>query len=231
MPASSEVQAAVDWLKRHGTKATLQKMAGYAIPPERAFGVPMRDIQALAKRLGHNHELALGLWATGCYEARILAAYVDEAARVTPAQMQAWTHDFDNWGICDTVCFVLFDRTRHAWKFARQWAKHKDEFVKRAAFALVWSLTVHDKNAADALFIEALDWIERAATDDRHFVKKAVNMALRAIGKRNAALNSAAAATAKKLAVMNERSAQWVGKDALREITSSKVLHRVAAAG
>jgi 3-methyladenine DNA glycosylase AlkD len=134
--------------------------------------------------------------------------------------MADWSRDFDNWAICDTVCFALFDRTPHAWSMAERWAQSRDEFVKRAAFALLWGLTKHDKSASDALFIEGLRWIERAAADDRNFVRKAVNMALRAIGKRNPALHAAAVGSAKRLAVSPEPAARWVGKDALRELTS-----------
>ena len=154
----------------------------------------------LAKRLGRNHELAAALWDTGWYEARMLTSFVDEPARVTPAQMDRWCRDFDNWAICDTVCFHLFDRTPHAWAKVAQWRDRRDEFVKRAAFALLWSLTVHDKRADDEPFAEGLPLIERAATDERNFVKKAVNMALRAIGKRNPALNAAAVTVARRLA-------------------------------
>jgi 3-methyladenine DNA glycosylase AlkD len=139
------VRSAIEWLERHGTRATREGMARYNIPSDRAFGVPMREIQALAKQLGRNHELADALWASSWYEARLLAAYVDDPALVTPAQMDRWSRDFDNWGVCDTVCFALFDRTPHAWTKVEKWATRRAEFVKRAAFALLWGLTVHDK--------------------------------------------------------------------------------------
>lgn len=149
--------------------------------------------------------------------------------RVTAAQMDRWCRDFDNWGICDTLCFNLFDRTPHAWTKVAEWSDQPDEFVKRAAFALLWGLTVHDKRADDDPFIRSLLLIERAATDERPFVKKAVNMALRAIGKRNPALNAAAVAVAKRLADSAQSSARWVGKDALRELNSPSVTRRLAA--
>ena len=158
----------------------------------------------------------------------MLAAYVDEPASVTPTQMDRWCRDFDNWGICDTVCFALFDRTPHAWRKVEQWSGRRDEFVKRAAFALLWGLTVHDKHAGDEPFVQGLRLIERAATDDRHFVKKSVNMALRAVGKRNSALNAAAVTVAKLLAASPQAAAQWVGKDALRELTGPSVSRRLA---
>ena len=205
-------------LKRNGSKAGLAGMARYAIPSERAFGVPMRQIQALAKQLGRDHALAKELWASGWYEARTLAAYVDDPAQVTATQMDRWCRDFDNWAICDTVCFALFDRTPHAWAKVDKWASSRDEYVKRAAFALLWGLTVHDKKSDDAPFRRGLVLIERAATDDRLYVKKAVDMALRATGKRNSALRAAAIATATTLSTSNDKTAQWIGKHALREV-------------
>lgn len=223
-----EVQGALDWLKRKSSKAKLEGMARYAIPSEKAFGVSMSDIQALAKSLGRRHELAVALWKTDWYEARMLAAYVDEPTCVTSAQMDQWCRQFDNWAICDTICFALFDRTPHAWSKVNRWCESREEFVKRAAFALLWGLTVHDKSAGDELFVESLQLIERAATDERNFVKKAVNMALRSIGKRNATLRAAALVMAKRLAALEDPSARWVGKDALRELSSPAVARRLA---
>lgn len=187
-----EVRSAVAWLKRHSTKATRDGMARYGVPSDNALGVTMANMKELAKELGRTHELAAALWDTGWYEARMLASLIDEPSRVTPSQMERWCGDFDNWGICDTVCFALFDRTPHAWTKVAQWQDRDEEFIKRAAFALLWGLTVHDKRSSDAAFLEGLGFIERAATDDRHYVKKSVNMALRATGKRNAALHGAA---------------------------------------
>jgi 3-methyladenine DNA glycosylase AlkD len=224
-----DADRAIAWLKAKGRKATRDGMARYNIPSDRAFGVAMREIQALAKQMGKRHAVALELWTSGWYEARLLAAYVDEPDRVTAAQMDRWCRDFDNWGVCDTVCFALFDRTPHAWRKVEQWAGRREEFVKRAAFALLWGLTVHDKQAGDAQFIAALKLVERAAPDDRHLVKKAVNMALRAVGKRNRALNDASVATAKRLAASAHAAAAWVGKDALRELTSPGVAKRLSA--
>ena len=223
-----EVESALTWLKGHGTKRSREGMARYAIPSDHAFGVSMANMKVLAKRLGRNHELAAALWDTGWYEARMLATLIDEPARVTPAQMDRWCRDFDNWAICDTACFALFDRTPHAWTKVAEWSGKRDEFAKRAAFALLWGLTVHDKQAADRQFDQGLRIIERGATDERHFVKKAVNMALRAIGKRNPALNAAAVATARRLAELTSPSARWVGKDALRELTGPSVARRLA---
>jgi len=224
-----EVQSALTWLKRHSTRATRDGMARYAIPSDHAFGVTMKDMKALGKKLGRNHELAKALWETGVYEARMVCSFVADPALTTPAQMDRWCRDFDNWGICDTMCFNLFDRTPHAWAKVRQWSRKRNEFEKRTAFALLWSLTVHDRRATDEQFVHGLVLIERAAGDDRHFVKKAVNMALRAVGKRNIALNAAAVAVARRLADSPEAAARWVGKDALRELTSPSVARRLKA--
>lgn len=224
-----QVKAAVASLKRIATKMVREGMARYGLPSVNALGVSVGDIQKVAKRLGRDHDLAVALWDTGWYEARMLAAYVDEPERVTPAQMDRWCRDFDNWGICDTVCFALFDRTPHAWGKVSQWANRREEFTKRAAFALLWGLTVHDKQADDAPFVEGLVLVEHAATDERHFVKKSVNMALRAIGKRNRSLNAAAATLAHRLSASSSDAARWIGKDALRELVSRSVKKRLAA--
>ena len=228
-PLADQVRSTLAWLESHSTKRTLEGMARYAIPSDNALGVAVSDIRVLAKRLGRSHELAAGLWETGVYEARMLASFVDEPERVTPAQMDRWCRDFDNWAICDTLCFHLFDKTPHAWGKVAQWAGREEEFVKRAAFALLWGLAAHDKRAADAQFVEALRFVERAAGDERNFVKKAVNMALRAVGKRNPALNAAAVAVARRLAGSPQAAARWVGKDALRELTGPSVTRRLAA--
>jgi len=226
---AGEVQSALQWLKSHSTKATRDGMARYAIPSDKAFGVSMKDMKALGKKLGRNHELAAALWDTDVYEARMVCSFVDDPAQVTPAQMDRWCRDFDNWGICDTICFNLFDRTPHAWAKVAQWSGKRREFEKRTAFALLWSLSVHDKDAGNEQFVHGLALIERAAADERHFVKKAVNMALRAIGKRNLALNAAAVAVARRLAESQEAAPRWVGKDALNELTSPGVTKRLKA--
>jgi len=223
----NEVQAAVTWLKRHSTKRTLEGMARYGLPSENALGVSVSDLHLLAKKLGRNHLLAVALWKTGCYEARMLACFVDEPERVTTAQMDRWCRDFDNWGICDTACFHLFDRTSFAWDKARQWSSSPSEFIKRAGFALMASLVAHDKSARDPQFLALLPLIEEGARDERNFVKKAVNWALRTIGKHSLNLNKAAVTTAKRLAASKEASPRWVGKDALRELASPKVRARL----
>jgi 3-methyladenine DNA glycosylase AlkD len=175
-------------------------------------------MRVLAKGIGRDHALALALWKTARYEARMLATLIDEPARVTSKQMDSWCRDFDNWAIVDTACFALFDRTPHAWTKVALWSRRRGEFQRRAAFALLWSLSTHDKAAGDSAFVEGLRLIEQAATDERHFVKKAVNMALRATGKRNAKLREASVGVARRLAASADPTARWVGKDALREL-------------
>ena len=216
---STDVDAALAWLKKRGTKANRDGMARYAIVAPRVFGVSVGDLRRLGKTLGVRHDLAEPLWKTGWYEARMLAAFVDEPARVTPAQMDRWARDFDNWAICDALCFHLFDRTPHAWRKIEQWSGRRAEFIKRAAFALLASVALHDRTTPNAPFLGALPLIERAAVDDRNFVKKGVSWALRGVGRRNPQLNTAAIAVARRLAAASEPSARWIGKDALRELT------------
>ena len=226
-----QIEFALRWLKRHSTKATLKGMVRYSIPSDHAYGVAMNDIKALGTKLGRNQPLAIALWATGVYEARMLASFVGDPERLTAAQMERWCRDFDNWAFCDAMSFNLFDRTPHAWAKVTQWSSRRNEFEKRTAFALLWSLTVHDKSADDESFKRGLVLIEREAGDGRHFVKKAMNMALRAIGKRNVALNAAAVVVAKRLAQSKHATARWVGRDALRELTSPAVTARFAVPG
>lgn len=200
-----------------GTDHTRNGYARFGIVAPKAFGVTVGDIQGVAKGVGRDHELALQLWGTGWYEARMLCAFIDEPEKVTPAQMDRWCRDFDNWAICDTLCFHLFDRTPHAWSKVRQWCAKKSEFEKRAGFVLLASIAGHDKKAPDALFLEGLKLIAGAAHDERNFAKKAVNWALRRIGGRSALLNAAARELAGRLAKSSNATERWVAKDALRE--------------
>jgi 3-methyladenine DNA glycosylase AlkD len=228
MDTSAETVLA--WLERRGTKKAISELKRYGITAPRAFGVGVGELRKYAKQTGTSHVLAQELWASGWYEARLLAGFVDDPQQVTVRQMDRWADDFDNWAVVDSLCFSLFDRSPHAWKMIPKWARAEPEFRKRAAFALIWSLTVHDKSASDKQFVDSLRLIETGAYDDRHFVKKAVNMALHAIGKRNAALHAAAIETAERLAGMDEPSPRWIGKHALRELTSqSRRSTRVAA--
>jgi 3-methyladenine DNA glycosylase AlkD len=224
-----QVRGALAALEAMSTKRDRENLSRFGITANKAFGVSMANMQVLARRLGRSHELAAALWETGWYEARMLTSFVDEPARVTPAQMDRWCRDFDNWGICDTVCFHLFDRTPHAWGKVTKWHDKRGEFVKRAAFALLASLALHDKHTGDEPFVASLALIERAASDERNFVKKGVSWALRLIGRRNPALNADAVMVARRLSVSRDAAARWVGTGALKELTSPVVLRRLAA--
>jgi 3-methyladenine DNA glycosylase AlkD len=195
-------------------------MSRYAIPNEHALGVKMGDIQKLAKQLGRDHALALELWKTGVYEARMLCAYIDEIDAVTPALMDRQARDFDNWAICDTLCFALWVRSPHALAKVRQWATRREEYVKRAAFALLASVALKRKDLDDSEMLASLPLIEKAADDERNFVKKGVSWALRGIGRRKSpAVKKAAVELAKKLAAREAAAPRWIGKDALREFS------------
>lgn len=226
--ADGDLATTLAWLERNGSQKALAAMARFAIPSENAFGISVGTLRAHAKQLGRNHELALALWKTGYHEARLLATFVADPARLTAGQMDRWCADFASWDLCDSACIHLFDRTPHAWTKVNEWARSREEFVKRAAFALVVSLSVHDKAAPDRPFEHALILVERSAKDSRNFVKKAVNWALRAIGKRNVALHAAATDVAARLAADADPTARWIGKDALRELRGDAVKRRIA---
>ena len=227
--AKQQADQIIATLKRRGTKAVRDGMARYAIPSDKAFGVSVGAMRQLAKDLGRNHDVALALWGSGWYEARMIAAFLGEPDRLTPALMDRWCRDFDNWAVCDHVCFHLFDRTPHAWGRVKAWSTRRDEFGRRAAFALLASLALHDKAAPDDRFLKCLPLVERGAADDRNFVKKGVSWALRLIGRRNAALHAAAVDVAARLLKSSEPAARWVGKDAHRELTSAAVVARLPA--
>lgn len=204
-------------------------MARFGINPDRALGVRVPDLRRLSKEIGTDHRLALALWKTGLHEARILASMVDDPAAVTEAQMEAWVGDFDSWDLCDQCCGNLFDKTPFAYTKSIEWATRDEEFPKRAGFALMAWAAVHDKRAEDRVFLDFLPVIEREAGDERNFVKKAVNWALRQIGKRNRRLHHAALAAAKRLSKRNDsRAARWIGTDASRELRSEAVVRRLS---
>ncbi len=222
------VRSILHWLEARRSAANREGMARFGICSQQAYGVSLATMRPLIKAAGEDHELALSLWETGWHEARILASFVAEPARVSPRLMDRWARDFDNWAVCDSVCLHLFDRTPHAFPKVAQWSRRRDEFVKRAAFATLAGLAVHDKRAADAAFIQCLPLIEQAAGDPRNFVKKAVNWALRQIGKRNLALHAEATALAERLIQSSAAAPRWIGRDALRELTSPAVRARLS---
>ncbi len=208
-------------LERDGSKQYFVDMsARYGIVTKaKAFGVPIVVLRQMAKSIGRDHDLADGLWRTGVHDARMLATMIGDPALVKPALMDRWAKDFDNWGIVDTACFGFFDQSPHAFKQIEKWAKAKDEFVKRAAFALIASVALHRKELGDGPFLKCLAQIEAGASDGRNFVKKGVSWGLRAIGKRKSAkLKVAALVLARRLAASADAPSRWVGKDALRDL-------------
>jgi 3-methyladenine DNA glycosylase AlkD len=219
--SKSDLAAALAWIEKSADPKVRESMKRYAIPAENAVGIPVGTLKAYAKKVGRSHELAEALWKSGGYEARMLATFVGDPARCTPEQMDRWRKDFDSWAICDTACFALFDRSPHAFSKVRAWSKLKDEWGKRAAFALLASLSVHDKKAPDSLFEEGLTLVEAAASDERNFVKKAVNWALRSVGKRNAKLHSRAMALSERLSTSSNSAERWIGKDAVRDLVKA----------
>ena len=230
-PDEIDAAQALGLLKAGASPAYRAGLARYGIPDTHALGVPMRDIQALGKRIGRRHALAQPLWDSGIYEARLLVAFIADPAQLTPTQMDRWCRQFDNWAVCDTLCLHLFDRSPHAWTRVGAWARKRDEFQKRAAFALLAGLAVHDKRTGDAPFLDGLALVEAAADDARNFVSKGVSWALRAIGHRNAALHAAALALATRLAASVEATRRWIGKDALRDLNRPLIRAKVAKSG
>lgn len=226
-PIEARVESILLELRAKSSEAKRAGLARYAIPTDRALGVAMADIQAIGKRVGRDQALAEALWETNIYEVRLLAAYVGDPATIDSARMDRWCRDFDNWAVCDTLCFALFDRSPHAWKKAESWANRRGEFQRRAAFALLAGLALHDKRAEDALFLRGIELIEHAAGDDRNFVKKAVNWALRSIGGRNQVLHRASVAAAKRFAASADPTARWIGKDAHTQLMRPLVVARI----
>lgn len=202
-------------------------MAKYGIRVEGRLCVSVPDIRKLAKEIGRDHKLALDLWRTGIGEARILAAMVGDSDKLTEEQMEDWVKDINSWDVCDQVCMNLFEKNQLAWKKIVDWSQREEEFVKRTAFSLIACLAWHDKKASDEKFIELFPVIIRGATDERNFVKKAVNWALRNIGKRNLNLNGAAINAAKKIQRLDSKAARWVASDAIRELESEGVQRRL----
>lgn len=214
-------------IKKSENEKNKAGMARYGINTKNAYGVSIYQLRPLAKEIGKNHELALDLWKTEIHEARILAGFIDEPEKVTEIQMEEWVKDFDSWDLCDQVCSTLFDKTKFAHQKIAEWSRRKEEFVKRAGFVLIAALAVHDKKLENNYFEDFLKIIKREANDERNFVKKAVNWALRNIGKRNKELNEKAVTLSEELTKRDSKTARWIGKDALRELTSEKVRNRL----
>ena len=205
----------------------VEGMARFGISSEGTLGLSVPTLRSMARRLGRNHGLALGLWESGVHEARILAAMVDDPKLVTESQMERWVRGLDSWDVCDGCCSELFDKTPFAYAKAVEWSGRREEFVRRAGYALMAVLAVHDKKVPDSSFLRFFPEIERGATDQRNFVKKAVNWALRAIGKRNLKLNREAIRLGRRISKIDSPSARWVASDAIRELESQAVQRKV----
>lgn len=214
-------------LRRDARPEALAGMARYGIVGERRLGLSMPAMRHIAGTLGRDHQLALALWDSGIPDAQIVAAMVADPAQLTPRQMDAWSRSLASWDVCDQVCANAFRASPHAWRKVHVWSRRQHAFVRRAAFSLLATLSVHDRSADDRLFLEALALIEAAAGDERNYVRKAVNWALRNIGKRNPALNAAAIAAARRIAQQGTRSARWIAADALRELCGAAVQARM----
>jgi 3-methyladenine DNA glycosylase AlkD len=204
-----------------------ERMARFGIKADTALGITIYTLRSFAKEVGKDHELAKQLWDSGFHEAKILTSMVGEPKKVTEDLMENWVKDFDSWDVCDQVCSNLFDRTSFAYKKAIKWSTRSEEFVKRAGFVLIATLSVHDKTAEDQKFTQFFSIITKEAMDNRNFVKKAVNWALRQIGKRNLLLNDKAIKIAQEIQKINTKSSRWIASDALRELTSEKVQMRL----
>jgi 3-methyladenine DNA glycosylase AlkD len=213
-------------LESMGDPKNVEGMARFGIFSAKVYGVPKPELRTLAKEIGKNHKLALKLWDSGVLDARDLASMIDDPTQVTEKQMESWVADFDNWDVCDQTTGNLFDRTPFAYKKCREWSGRREEFVKRAAFSMIAWLAVHDKKADNKRFEQFFPIIKRESTDERNFVRKAVNWALRNIGKRNITLNKRAIEVAEEIEKLDSKSARWIAKDALRELKGEKIQKR-----
>lgn len=222
-----EIKEIIKELESLSNPEDVEGMARFGINPEKAYGVRIPELRKIAKKAGKDHNLAENLWNFGYHEARILATMIDDPEEVSEEQMEKWALDFNTWDICDQCCMNLFDKTPFAYKKVFEWSMREEEFVKRAAFTMMAVLAVHDKKASDEKFQEFFPIIIRESNDNRNFVKKAVNWALRGIGKRNMVLNGMAITTARKINKLDSKSAKWISSNALRELESEKVQNRL----
>jgi 3-methyladenine DNA glycosylase AlkD len=220
------LEEAIKMIRSRASPDRLSGMARYGMCVEDRLGLSVPEMRLIARQIGRNHALAIALWQTGLAEARMIASMIADPACVTDELMEAWVKDFNSWDVCDQVCMNLFEKTPHAWRKIYEWAQRDEEYVKRAAYALLACVAWHDKTAANERFIQALPVISAGANDSRNYVKKAVNWALRNIGKRNPGLNQAAIQTARQLAQSESRAARWIAVDALRELESASVQAR-----
>ena len=229
MSGQIQLERVLAELKEYGDPKNVEGMARFGINVPNALGVSAPNLRKLAKEIGKDHGLAGQLWKTGIHDARLLATLVDDPAKVTRRQMERWVKDINSWGLCDAACGCLFDKTPYAWDKAIEWTARDEEYVKRAGFVLMATLAVHDKKAPDDRFEDFLPYLVEHATDERNFVKKGVNWALRQIGKRNRRLNKLAIRTGRQIQKLDSRAARWIASDALRELNSEKVKARLKA--
>lgn len=219
-------QEVISQLQSLANPANVAGMARYGINPNNTLGISIYVLRKVAKEIGMDDALADQLWASGIHEARILASYIADPTMATEERLERWVAEFDSWDVCDQVC-GFFEETVFAYRKAVEWSSRDEEFVKRAAFAIMAGLAVHDKQADDSTLEQFFENIIRAATDERNFVKKAVNWALGNIGKRNLNLNEKAIAVARKIQLINSRSARWIAADALRELTTERTQRKL----
>ena len=217
----------LEQLKSLSDPKAVAGMTRFGITPENAYGISIPNLRKIAKEIGKDHSLAQQLWESGIREARILSSMIDDPKIVTEEQIEEWVSDFTYWEICDQCCMNLFEKTKFAYQKCFQWASREEEFVRRAGFVLMARLAVSDKKAADEKFEEFLPIIMGGSTDERNYVKKAVNWALRQIGKRNLGLNARAIETAREIQKTDSKSARWIASDAIRELTSKAVQERL----
>jgi 3-methyladenine DNA glycosylase AlkD len=227
MKKKLEYDEIMDRLKSLSDPKAVEGMARFGITANNVYGVSIPNLRQIAKQTGKDHILAQKLWDSGIHEARILASMVDDPDQVTDKQMEKWVIDFDSWDVCDGVCLNLFDKTQFAYQKAIQWSEREEEFVKRAGFAMMAVLAFHEKSAKDDLFEQFFPMIKRESIDNRNYVKKAVNWALRQIGKRNPNLNEKAIELAMEIQQIESKSAKWIASDAIRELTNEKIQARL----
>lgn len=225
--AANQANGILGRLQEMANPDNVAGMARFGISPTNTLGIGIPSLRQIARETGHNHLLAQELWSSAIHEARILASMIDDPTQVSTEQMERWVLDFDSWDVCDQVCGNLFDRTPFAYQKALEWSTRTEEFVKRASFVLMAGLATHDKQAADKQFEQFLPIIIREAGDERNFVKKAINWALRGIGKRNRHLNQVAIQTAQEISKSSSKTARWVAADALRELSAEKIQSRL----
>lgn len=226
--SSTNYQTIIGKLRAASNAKNIEGMARFGISTKNTLGVSMPFLRKLGKEIGKNHELAQELWDSNIHEARILAGLIADP-KLTEKQMDSWVKDFDSWDVCDQVCMNLFDKTKFAYKQAAKWAVREEEFVRRAGFALMAALAFHDKKATDSELAIFFPIIEKYSFDERNFVRKAVNWALRQIGKRNINLNRKAIACAQAISKKETKSSKWIANDALRELTSEAVQKRLVS--